>query len=89
MPGGLLRYPASMSDGPIDVSTAQPGMPVRGKWLMDGAADLAEAAAKLRDYADYLDALAVRGWRLASPVDDDYGYLVDPTGDSGTPEGEA
>lgn len=67
----------------IDVSAAQSGMPVRGKWLMDGAQDLAEASTKLRDYADYLDALAVRGWSLASVIEDDYGFLVDPDGDAG------
>lgn len=81
---GPFRYPAAMSIHPIDVSGAEPGQPVRGKWLMDGAVDLAEAAARLRGYADYLDALAVRGWRLAAPVEDDYGFLVDPTGDSGS-----
>jgi hypothetical protein len=72
----------------IDIAGAKPGMPVRGKWLMDGANSLAEASAKLRDYADYLDALAVHGWTLAAPVDDDYGFLVDPTGNAGdTPDG--
>lgn len=66
------------------MSGAKPGQPVRGKWLMDGAEDLASAAALLRGYADYLDALAVRGWRLAGPIDDDYGFLVDPAGESGS-----
>lgn len=75
-----------MSGTRIDISGAEPGQPVRGKWLMDDAADLPEAAAKLRGYADYLDALAVAGWTLAAPIDDDYGFLVDPEGNSGVVE---
>ena len=51
---------------------------IRAKWLMDGAATLTEAAAKLREYADTLDQLARDGWTLEQPIDEDYGLLVTP-----------
>lgn len=50
---------------------------------MDGAADLVQAALRLRGYADYLEDLAFHGWTLAGPIEDDYGFLVDPEGDAG------
>ena len=43
---------------------------------MDGATTLAEAAAKLRAFADELDTLAVEGWQLSGAIEDDYGFLV-------------
>lgn len=52
--------------------------PLRGKWVMDGATTLAEAAAKLRERADELDRLAGEGWVLDGPIGDDWGFLVPP-----------
>jgi hypothetical protein len=49
---------------------------IRAKWSMDGAATLAEAAAKLRGYADYLEELKRDGWELTGPVADDYGFIA-------------
>ena len=54
--------------------------PLRGKWVMDGAATLAEAAAKLRERANELDKLASEGWTLDGSVNDDWGFLVPPEG---------
>ena len=51
---------------------------IRAKWLMDGATTLAEAATKLREYANELDQLARDGWTLEQPIEDDYGFLVAP-----------
>jgi hypothetical protein len=51
---------------------------IRAKWVMDGAATLPEAAEKLRARAAELDELHKQGWRLGSPVEDDYGYLIQP-----------
>lgn len=55
---------------------------------MDGAADLVQAALLLRGYADYLEDLAFHGWTLAGPIEDDYGFLVDPDGNAGPAAGE-
>ncbi len=48
---------------------------IRAKWTMDGATTLAEAAVKLRRYADYLERLKGDGWELTQPVVDDYGWI--------------
>lgn len=48
---------------------------VRAKWSMDGATTLVEAAAKLREYAAHLEAMAQEGWVLNDAVQDDYGFL--------------
>lgn len=66
---------------------AHPGDTLRAKWLLDGASTLAEAADRLTDEANRLQALHDAGWTLAETIEDDYGTLVDPTGDSG-PEGD-
>lgn len=55
---------------------------------MDGAADLVQAALLLRGYADYLEDLAFHGWTLAGPIEDDYGFLVGPDGNTGPDVGE-
>lgn len=55
---------------------------IRAKWTMDGAATLAEAAAKLREFADELDQKHAEGWTLQQAIDDDYGFLVPPKGNS-------
>jgi hypothetical protein len=51
---------------------------IRAKWTIDGATTLAEAAAKLRQFADELDQKHAEGWTLEQPVEDDYGFLVPP-----------
>lgn len=66
-----------------DPETAQPGDIVRAKWMLDESATLAEAAAKARAAADALQALHDAGWTLVQDIEDDYGTLVSPTGDSG------
>lgn len=45
---------------------------LRGRWLMDGATTLTEAAQKLRAFADALVWLEEHGWELDCPVEDDY-----------------
>jgi len=49
---------------------------IRAKWTIDGAATLAEAAQKAREFAEYLLDLDVQGYALSGPVDDDYGFCV-------------
>lgn len=56
---------------------------VRAKWTMDGATTLAEAADRLDGLAARLRALHAQGWTFAEPVTDDYGFLVDPEGNTG------
>ena len=51
---------------------------IRAKWLFDGAATLAEAAAMLRAEADRLEQLGKEGWTLEQPIEDDYGFLIPP-----------
>lgn len=51
---------------------------IRAKWVMDGAATLAEAAQKLREYADELQRLHDEGYVLTGPVEDDYGFYSKP-----------
>lgn len=48
---------------------------IRGKWCMDDATTLEEAAQKLEAFAAQLRGLAAQGWELESPVDDDYGHI--------------
>lgn len=45
------------------------------KWGLDGARTLAEAAARLREWADALEARAADGWELEEPLEDGYGAL--------------
>ena len=45
---------------------------IRGKWTMDGANTLSEAAEKLRSFADDLDKLADEGWQLRGGIYDDW-----------------
>lgn len=47
---------------------------LRGKWTMDGAETLDEAAHLLRTLADELEALASAGFHLMGPVEDDHGF---------------
>jgi hypothetical protein len=47
---------------------------LRGKWAMDGAESLDEAAHMLRAFADELEALASAGFHLMGPIEDDHGF---------------
>jgi len=47
-----------------------------GKWVMDEARTLSEAADELRDFADWLVALEIDGWQLVEPVDGGHAHLV-------------
>jgi hypothetical protein len=71
------------------VEQATPGETIRAKWVLDGAATLGEAAQRAREAADRLQALHDAGWTLAEPVDSDYGFLVDPSGNAGTDADDA
>jgi hypothetical protein len=51
---------------------------VRGKWLMDGASTLSEAAKKLREEAGRLEEMERIGWQLREPITEDYGFMVRP-----------
>ena len=52
---------------------------IRGRWSMDGATTLTEAAQKLRDLAHELEHLRSSGFELSGPVEGDYG-IVRPGG---------
>jgi hypothetical protein len=58
-------------DGPQDET-------IRAKWTIDGAATLAEAAVKAREFADHLQALHDGGYVLRQPVEDDYAFYFKP-----------
>lgn len=53
---------------------------IRGKWALDGAATLEEAAIKADELAASLRLMVDEGWTLREPVDNDYGWLVPPPG---------
>lgn len=62
---------------------------IRGKWSMDGARTLTEAAERLRDYAHQLEHMRGSGLELTGTIEDDYG-VVRPGGspaDDGADEG--
>lgn len=48
---------------------------IRGKWMMDGAKTLDEAADMLKGEAAYLLQLKADGWELTDRIDDDYGFV--------------
>jgi hypothetical protein len=52
---------------------------IRGKWSIEGAKTLTDAARKLRDYAHELEHMRASGLELSSPVEADYG-IVRPGG---------
>lgn len=52
---------------------------IRGKWAIEGARTLTDAACKLRDYAHELEHMRASGLELAGPVEADYG-IVRPGG---------
>ena len=45
---------------------------------MDGAGTLLEAAARMREKAEWLKELARAGFELNAPVEDDYGFVGHP-----------
>jgi hypothetical protein len=47
---------------------------IRGKWILDGADNLVEAAEMARAYADFLEGLASDGYTLRASIEDDYGF---------------
>jgi hypothetical protein len=51
---------------------------IRAKWIMDGAKTLPEAAAMVREFANYLDSLTAEGYELRAEVNDDYGFIYKP-----------
>jgi len=51
-------------------------MPVRAKWVLDGASSLTEAAQKARDLASWLQDLDGAGYVLEGEIADDYGMAV-------------
>jgi hypothetical protein len=51
---------------------------VIGKYIMDGATTLAEAATMLREVADQLDQKHGEGWTLRQPVDGGWVILNEP-----------
>lgn len=67
---------------------AQAGGIIRAKWMLDGAETLADAAERARVAAQQLQQLHDAGWTLQAPVEDDYGTLVDPTGNAGSADSE-
>ena len=67
-----------MSETEIEEIKAEAPEFIRAKWVMDEATTLAEAAGKLRAFADELDRMHAEGWRLEGPVADDWGFLVPP-----------
>lgn len=48
---------------------------IRGKWLMDGATTLDEAAERLESYAAQLREMAADGIELVDEITDDYGTI--------------
>lgn len=75
--GGTCPCDGCNPDGEPD-DDPDPEPFVRGKWTMDGAATLEEAAGRLEAAAANLRGLAAAGWTLREPVADDYGWLVQP-----------
>lgn len=51
---------------------------IRGKWLMDGATTLRDAAAQLESFAGVLRTMDALGYRLDGEIDDDYGFVLPP-----------
>lgn len=47
---------------------------IRGKYILDGAETLEEAADMARAYAEFLDELIVKGFELRGIIDNDYGF---------------
>jgi hypothetical protein len=75
--------------GPVYECPDCGSLTIRGKWCMDGARTLTEAAEALRDYAHQLEHMRASGLELTGPIEDDYG-VVRPGGspeDDGAADG--
>lgn len=81
--GTPMNETTTPSHDNAEPSAPQPGDTIRAKWAIDGATTLAEAADKLEQMSAWLRHLHQLGWTLSAPVEDDYGFLVDPSGDAG------
>ena len=46
---------------------------IRGRWSLDGAQSLADAAEMAREQAEYFEQLIDMGYELEGIIDDDYG----------------
>lgn len=60
---------------------------IRGKWSMEGARTLTDAARMLRDYAHELEHMRASGLELTAPIEADYG-VVRPGGSDGEAAGD-
>lgn len=60
---------------------------VRAKWTLDGAATLAEAVAKAKEFVVYLESLEREGYTLTQVIEDDYGFLLPPDSPTSTLSG--
>ena len=49
---------------------------IRGKWSIDKSKTLSEAATRLREIADYYEAMEKAGIQLECKIEDDYGTIV-------------
>ena len=49
---------------------------IRAKWVIDEAKTLGEAAARVRQFADNLEAMEAEGWQLVDIIYDDYGFAT-------------
>lgn len=56
------------------------------RWLADGATTLSEVIARIREYADYLAELNLKGWALIDEVDNLYMFMQNPAYPIGNPE---
>ncbi|NKX56393.1 hypothetical protein [Arthrobacter mobilis] len=65
--------PQEFADGPENTSST---MVIRAKGVMDGARTLSGAAECLESHAAWLSNLEAKGYQLAGPVEDDYGYAA-------------
>lgn len=67
--------------GPFGADAVSRDFIVRGKWSLDGAATLAEAARFARRFAHELQSLHEAGYVLREPIRDDYGFYYHPDGE--------
>src|SRR5262249_10953115 len=91
LPLGRLVESRQLELPPIATGVPMPGL-LSPRGLLDGAATLAEAADRTREYANWLRALADAGYHLDSPfLDDCAGYSMRgpalPRPDSGSSPG--
>lgn len=75
---GSARIIATVYPDKVQAALERPeaGALVRGKWLMDEAKSLTEAASMLEEHARYLRRLADQGYELEGRIEDDMGVLI-------------